>query len=101
MIPLHRSTFIQLCLYLTLALCVAAVGIKILNTDVRQQGGFGGELMVLLSPVFFGMAAKRAMHKGRAASVIAVLGVLLAAGGLAASLSTAQRAPQGAAHRRP
>lgn len=89
---MHRSTFIQLCLYLTLGLCIAAVGIKVLHTDVRRSGGFGGELMVLLSPVFFGMAAKRAMHKGRAASIIAALGVLLAAGGLYASISTSQRA---------
>ncbi len=83
---MHRSTFIQTCLYLTLALCLAAVGIKVLHTDVKKTGGFGGELMVFLSPVFFGMAAKRAMHMGRMASVIAALGVVLAAGGLAASL---------------
>ncbi|MCK6570863.1 hypothetical protein L6V77_07055 [Myxococcota bacterium] len=83
---MHRSTFIQVCLYLTLGLCLTAVGIKVLHTDVKQTGGFGGELMVLLSPVFFGMAAKRAMHMGRMASVIAAVGVLLAAGGLAASV---------------
>lgn len=85
---MNRSTFIQVCLYLTLALCVTAVGLKIYHTDVRQTGGFGGELMVLLSPVFFGMAAKRAMHMGRMASIIAAVGVLLAAGGLAASVSS-------------
>ena len=97
---MHRSTFIQVCLYLTLALCIAAVGIKVFHTDVRKTGGFGGELMVLMSPVFFGMAAKRAMHMGRAASVIAALGVLLAAGGLAASLTSggARTAPVGRAH---
>lgn len=92
---MHRSTFIQLCLYLTLGLCVTAVGIKVFQTDVRQTGGFGGELMVLMSPVFFGMAAKRAMHMGRMASIIAAVGVLLAAGALAASLSG------GGAHRSP
>jgi hypothetical protein len=85
---MKRSTFIQTCLYLTLALCVAAVGLKVYHTDLRQTGGFGGELMVLLSPVFFGMAAKRAMHMGRMASIIAAVGVLLAAGGLAASVSS-------------
>ena len=85
---MKRSTFIQTCLYLTLALCVTAVGLKVYRTDVRQTGGFGGELMVLLSPVFFGMAAKRAMHMGRMASIIAAVGVLLAAGGLAASVSS-------------
>lgn len=92
---MHRSTFIQVCLYLSLAFCVAAVGIKIYQTDLRQTGGFGGELMVLMSPIFFGMAAKRAMHMGRMASVIAAVGVMLAAGGFVASLSG------GGAHRSP
>ena len=55
--------------------------------DVRRTGGFGGEPMILLSPVFFSMAAKRAMHKGRTASIIAFAGLLLGAGGLWAALS--------------
>lgn len=92
---MHRSTFIQVCLYTSLAFCVAAVGVKIFHTDVRQTGGFGGELMVLMSPVFFGMAAKRAMHMGRMASIIAAVGVLLAAGGFVASVSG------GGAHKTP
>ena len=97
---MHRSTFIQTCLYLTLGLCLAAVGTKLLHTDVSRSGGFGGELMALVSPVFFGVAAKRAMHMGRAASIIAAFGVILGAGALAASLS-GNRAPPAAPRNHP
>ena len=47
----------------------------------------GGDTFVLLSPLFFGMAAKRASHLGATAVGLAVIGLVFGAGALWAALS--------------
>lgn len=82
---MRRTAFIQLCLVLTILAVVAAVGIRIYK---NPAGGLGGDTFALMSPAFFGMAAKRTSHIGRVASFIAVLGLVFGIAALAAALST-------------
>lgn len=81
---MRRTAFIQLCLVLTILAVVAAVGIRIYK---NPAGGLGGDTFALMSPAFFGMAAKRASHLGKVASFIAMLGLVFAGAALYASIT--------------
>ncbi len=76
---LKRSQFITLCLWITILVVGSAVTLRMLKSP--PGGKPGGDALVLLSPLFFGMAAKKASHLGKAATVMALVGVVF--GGLA------------------
>ena len=82
---MRRTAFIQLCLVLTIVAVVSAVGIRIYKDPA---GGMGGDTFALMSPAFFGMAAKRASHLGKVASFLAMVGLLFGAAALWAALNT-------------
>lgn len=81
---IRRSAVIQLLLYLTIAAVVAAVSIKLYKSPA---GPPGGDTFALVSPIFFGVAAKNARGWQRTAVVLAVLGFALALAGLFAAVS--------------
>lgn len=67
---IKRSAYINLCLWLTLASTLAAVGLKYSQTSTIP----GKESLSLLAPIFFVIAAKRASHS-RAAGPLATVGL--------------------------
>ena len=59
-----RSSFIQLCVYLTLGLSLGAAGWKLAHTSAARMAG--AQLFPLIGPVFFALAAKNAIQHNRA-----------------------------------
>ncbi len=83
---MKRSTYLNLCFYLTLATVVTAMIVKVAR-DPSSAGAPGGDALALISPIFFVMAAKRATRFGSAAVVIATIGLLFGLGAAAAVLT--------------
>ncbi|MFZ4737437.1 MAG: hypothetical protein ACOYM9_15905 [Bradymonadia bacterium] len=86
-----RSSFIQLCVYLTLGLSLGAAGWKLAHTSAARMAG--AQLFPLIGPVFFALAAKNGARLGRAAVGVAVVGVLLAGGGFWAVVTAPPETP--------
>lgn len=81
---MRRSTWIQLCLIGSIVAVAVAVGIKI----YRDPGsGPAGDSLVLISPIFFAMAAKKATRFPKMAVAMGTLGLLFSVGALAAVLT--------------
>lgn len=80
---IRRTAFIQLCLFLTLGVTAAAIGIKLFNAPARAGGS---DMFALASPLFFVIAAKNARSYHRTSVLLALLGVALAGGALWAAL---------------
>lgn len=83
-----RSQTITVCLWLTIVAVAAALTIRMMKAP---PGMPGGDTLVLVSPLFFGMAAKKASHLGRAAVVVALVG--LGFGGLALYAAISSKPP--------
>lgn len=79
-----RSQTINLMFWLTLACVGVAVTIRMLKAPA---GPPGRDTLVMLSPLFFGMAAKKATHLGRTATLVASIGLAFAALALYAALN--------------
>lgn len=78
---MRASQFIGLCFYLTLTLVAVAAFLHFRADPVAKDA------FVLLSPVFFNLAARRAVKYRKAAVVLALLGVVFAAGAVYAGYS--------------
>jgi hypothetical protein len=76
---MRKSAFIQLCLWITIASVVTALGIRLYR---NPNEAIGGDTFAIISPIFFGMAAKNGIRFGRAAVVVALIGVVFAVGGV-------------------
>lgn len=84
---IRRSDLIQLLLFLTIVAVVAAVSIKV----YKNPGAPGGDTFALMSPVFFGMAAKRARGWQKTAVFLAFLGLALGLAGVYAAVTSVPR----------
>ncbi len=85
---MSRTQTINVCLWLTMLVVAAALTIRMLKAP---PGMPGGDTLVLASPLFFGMAAKKASHLGRVAVVVALIG--LSFGGLALYAAITSKPP--------
>ena len=83
---LKRSTILNVCFYGT----VLSVGAALLIKVIRSAGdAVGGDTFVLLSPIFFSMAAKKGSGRfGGAAVGIALIGLVFGLGALYAVLQS-------------
>lgn len=74
---MRRSTFLDLCFYLSLGAVLTAMIYKSVNAPPGAR--IGGDTFILLSPVFFVMVAKKATRFGGAAVVLGALGLVFSA----------------------
>jgi hypothetical protein len=83
---MKRSTILNVCFYGT----VLSVGAAILIKTIRSAGdAVGGDSLVLMSPIFFSMAAKKGSGRfGRAAVGVALIGLVFGVGALFAVLQS-------------
>ena len=81
---MRRTQLIHTLLIVTIACVAAAVGIKLYN---NPDSGPGGDTLALVSPAFFGMAAKKASHLGKAATMLAFVGAVFGGVALWAAIS--------------
>ncbi len=81
---LKKSTFVQFSLIATIVLVAAALVMRVINAPPGTKI-FGGDTLVLMSPLFFGMAAKRG-GLGPAAVLLSALGLAFASLALWAAL---------------
>ncbi len=89
---MSRTALINLCFWLTL---IAVAGAFTLRTLNAPPGIPGRDSLVVLSPLFFGMAAKKASHLGKAAVLVAFIGLAFGALAMYGALS-APEAPRAA-----
>jgi len=82
---MKRSTWINLCFFGSI---IAVAGAVIMRTisDPAGGGGPSGDSLVLISPIFFAMAAKKATRWPKAAVFMGTIGLLFAVGALVAVL---------------
>ena len=80
---MKRSTWLQLCFIGSILAVGVAMGFKIFNDP---GGGRSGDSLVLVSPIFFAMAAKKATRFPKMAVAMGTLGLVFAAGALIAVL---------------
>lgn len=79
---MKRSTWLQICLIGS----ILAVGAAIILKMSRDPGGPMGDSLVMISPVFFTVAARKATRFPKMAIALGTLGLLFSAGALAAVL---------------
>lgn len=81
---MKRSAWLQLCLIGS----IVAVGVAVAIKMTRDPGGPMGDSLVMISPVFFTVAARKATRFPKMAVALGTLGLLFSAGALAAVLSS-------------
>ncbi len=81
---MKRSQLIHTLFLLTLGCVAAAISIKLYKDPSK---GPGGDTLALVSPAFFGMVAKKAVHLGAAATMLATIGAAFGAVALWAAIS--------------
>lgn len=81
---MKRSQLIHTLFLLTLASVGAAIAIKLYKNPGK---GPGGDTFALVSPAFFGMIAKKAVHLGPAATLLAGIGAVFGGVALWAAIS--------------
>lgn len=86
---MKRTQLIMLCLYLTIFCSLGAVATRF----IRYPEGRMGDMFIMLSPIFFGIAAKNGSRLGRAAVVVALVGLTFSAAALYAALSSGPPTP--------
>jgi len=78
---MRRSTWLNICFAGSIIAVGVAMGFKVYNDP---GGGPAGDSLVLISPVFFAMAAKKATRFPKMAIAMGTLGLVFAVGALVA-----------------
>jgi hypothetical protein len=86
-----RTGFLKANIFITGGLCLAAGALRMMDAPPGAQ--MGGDAFVLLSPMFFAMAAHRGQRWGRLAVAMGLVGTVFAGGALAAILLGSSGAP--------
>jgi len=85
-----RSTFLNICLFLSLGAVLTSLIYKAATTPPGARM-FGSDTFAVLTPVFFVVAAKRATRFGPASIILATVGLLFAGVTLWAALTKSPR----------
>lgn len=81
---MKRSQLIMLCLWLTILCSLGAVATRL----IRFPDGQMKDMFIMISPIFFGIAAKNGTRLGRAATVVALIGLVFAGAALFAAITS-------------